>query len=83
MLFSDAANLADHADSAAVLTRAQEQDVALYPVILGSRADTHEIEQATMLSEPTGGAYVHMPEPADSDGLYDGLQRRGTLTEIS
>ncbi|UCG23900.1 MAG: FHA domain-containing protein [Chloroflexota bacterium] len=83
VLYSDAADLSDRMDAAGFLARAQEQNVAVYPVILGSRADTHEIEQAVMLSEPTGGNYFHMPDPADTDELYDRLQQRGVLTEVS
>ncbi len=83
VLFSDAANLADYPDMPSFLTRAQEQGVAVFPVILGSRADLDEIEQAMSLAEPTGGAYAHMPQPVDTDDLYDRIQRRGTLAEIS
>ena len=83
VLFSDAADLSERVDTEGFLALAQEQDVAVHPVILGSRADTHEVEQAAMLAEPTGGSYVHMPDPADADELYDRLQQRGVLTEVS
>lgn len=82
VLFSNAANLADYPDTQEFLNRAQEQGVTVHTVILGSRADAHEIDQATMLAEPTGGDIVHMPDPVATDELYDKLQRRGTLTEI-
>lgn len=82
VLFSDAANLADYPDTQQFLSRAQEQGVTVHTVILGSRVDPDEMEQAEMLAEPTGGDIVHMPDPQATDALYDKLQRRGTLTEL-
>jgi hypothetical protein len=83
VLFSDAANLADYPDMDAFASRAQEQGVTVHVVILGSRADTSEMDQARTLAEPTGGDIVHMPDPVDADALYEKLQGRGTLTEIT
>jgi hypothetical protein len=83
VLFSDAANLADYPDLDAFTGRAQEQGVTVHTVILGSRADASEKDQAMVLTEPTGGDIVHMPEPVATDVLYEKLQGRGTLTEIT
>ncbi len=83
VLFSDAANLTDYPDIDALIGRAQEQGVTIHTVILGSRADAAEMDQARMLSEPSGGDVVHMPDPEATDALYDKLQGRGTLNEIT
>jgi hypothetical protein len=82
VLFSDAANLTDFPDMQEFMNQAQEQRLTVHPVILGSRADTNEMEQAAQLAEPTGGSVVHMPDPEATDDLYDRLQQRGTLNQI-
>jgi hypothetical protein len=83
VVFSDAANLVDYPEIDTFLGRAQEQGVTLHTAILGSRADANEIDQATRLAGPTGGDTVHMPEPAATDALYDKIQARGMLTEVT
>ncbi len=83
VLFSDAADLADYPDVDEFISRAQEQGVTIHVAILGSRIDANERDQAMALTDPTGGDIIHMPEPAATDPLYEKVQGRGTLTEIT
>lgn len=76
VLFTDAGQLADQLDYASLLERAGEAGVAIYGGILGAQASTSEVNNITRLSEPTGGLYVHMPNPDDAATLYDAIRQR-------
>jgi len=83
LLFSDAGNLADNLDIAMLSEEAKNQDVTLYAAILGSRADSEEISDVTLLTDPTAGAYVHMPKSELADPLYESIQQRASQMAIS
>jgi hypothetical protein len=82
LLFSDAGNISERLDFDSLVETARDGQVAIYSGILGSRADADEIEQVTRLTEPTGGAYTHMPNPVRTDELYELLQQRANEARI-
>jgi len=82
LVFTDAGNLEEQIEFESIVDSAQSGNVALYAAILGARADAEEIEQISRLTEPTGGAYVHMPDPVRTDGLYETIQQRSNEAKI-
>jgi hypothetical protein len=83
LLFSDAGQLDEQLEFETLVEAARGGEVAIYTAILGSRADAEEIEQVMRLTEPTGGAYAHMPNPTRTDELYEAIQQRATEAKIS
>jgi hypothetical protein len=83
LLFSDAGNIAERLDFDSLVESAQANQVAIYGAILGSRADAEEIEALSRLTGPTGGAYIHMPNPVRSDELYELIQQRANEARMS
>jgi hypothetical protein len=81
-LFTDGELLNTQLDFPALTERAQALGVNFYAAILGLRADQNEIDNVTQLIDPTGGTYVHMPETADANSLYDSIDQRAVQTEI-
>ncbi len=82
LVFTDAGNLDEQLEFESIVDSAQSGNVALYAAILGSRADAEEIDQISRLTEPTGGAYVHMPDPVRTDGLFETIQQRANEAKI-
>jgi hypothetical protein len=82
-LFSDAGQIQEQLDLQALAARAESEDVSILVAILGARADPQELDNARLLSEASGGDYVHMPEPAASDPLYESIQGRGTRSLLT
>jgi hypothetical protein len=82
VLYTDGGLLDDQLDFEALVAQAQQNHIVFYAFILGSRADTNEINNVNALTEPTGGAYLHMPLPADSAPLYQSLAAFGQQTQI-
>lgn len=76
LFFSDATDLAERLDTERLVATAQDQDVAFYGAILGTRADDAEVAAVTSLTEPTGGAYVHLPDSVRADPLFEAIQQR-------
>ena len=70
ILFSDGALEGVDLDTAAIVDRAQAQNVAIFVAILGARADDNEIANMEALTGPTGGNWVHMPEVAAIEPLF-------------
>jgi hypothetical protein len=83
LLFSDAADLDENLDIDRLSEEAMAQDVTLYAAILGSRADSEEIANITRFTDPTDGAYVHMPDPVLGDPLYEAIQQRASQLAIA
>ena len=83
LLFSDATDLADNLEIDSIVHEAAAQNVALYAAILGNRADVEEIENITRLTDPTNGAYVHMPDPKRADPLYEAIQQRASQLAVT
>ncbi|MBK9052477.1 MAG: VWA domain-containing protein [Chloroflexi bacterium] len=82
VLYTDGGLLDDQLDFEALVTQAQQNNIVFYAFILGSRADTNEINNVSALTQPTGGAYLHMPLPADSAPLYQSLAAFGQQTQV-
>ncbi|MFZ0547994.1 MAG: FHA domain-containing protein [Candidatus Promineifilaceae bacterium] len=81
-LYTDGGQLNTQLDYPALTERAQTDGVSFYGAILGSRADQNEIANVTQLTDPTGGTYVHMPESADADPLFESINEKAVQTEI-
>lgn len=74
VVYTDAVDLAEQVDYDTLLPLAAARDVTVYFAIIGKRADADEVEAAARLYEPTGGTYIHMPQPEAADGLFQTLQ---------
>lgn len=83
VLFTDGANLPNEIeDMAAIAQQAQALGVPIYTLILGARADPNEVENVLQLSEPTTAFYLHMPEPAAAEPLYEILRGYQSQTQV-
>jgi len=74
LLFTDGAELDQQLDYLALTERAQAINIPIFSAILGARADDDEIENVAGLTEPTGGSYLHMPNPEDGDPIFSLVQ---------
>jgi len=71
LLYSDAGRLDSQLDFPTLTQQAQAINVPLFAAILGARADDPEIDNVTALTEPTRGAWVHMPQPEEAEPLFE------------
>lgn len=71
LLYSDAGRLDSQLDYAFLSEQAQAIDAPIFVAILGARADESEIANVTALTEPTRGGWVHMPQPEETDPLFE------------
>jgi hypothetical protein len=83
VLFSDSGQLNEQLDFEGLVEQSLSSQAVFYAAILGERADAWEIDDVQRLSGPTGGSYVHMPETADADPLYNLIQDRAATTQFS
>jgi hypothetical protein len=83
VLFSDSGQINEQLDFEGLVEQSQSSQAVFYAAILGDRADPWEIDDVQRLTGPTGGSYVHMPEPEDADPLYDLIQDRAFTTKFS
>jgi hypothetical protein len=83
LLFTDGAQLDDQLEFEALAERAQAAGAVFYSVILGSQADPNEIENVSRLTDPTGGQYIHMPQPLDANSLYQTIRDRAIQTRVT
>lgn len=82
VLFTDGGELDNQLDFAALLSSAQQNGIAYYAYLLGSRADNNEIENVNNLTQPTGGSYLHMPTAANATPLLTTIATFGQQTEV-
>ena len=82
-LFSDGGQIHEQLDLQALAERAEASGVAIYVSILGARADPLEVENALLLAGASGGDYVHMRAPTDTDPLFELIRGRGTRSQIT
>lgn len=82
ILFSDAGQIDQQLDTAAVVTRAQELNLSIFGVILGALADANEIANMTALTDPTRGTYVHMGELGVAEPIYAQIQGQRAQYQI-
>lgn len=82
VVFTDGAELDRQLDFAALTAEAGVVGVPLYAAILGARADPNEIENVTRFTEPTRGAYLHMPQPEAADPLFALWQAHGIQARV-
>jgi hypothetical protein len=71
LLYSDAGRLDRQLDYPFLTEQAQAINVPIFTAILGAQADDAEIANATGLTEPTRGNWVHMPQPEEIDPLFE------------
>lgn len=83
VLFSDSGQLNEQLDFEGLVEQSLDSQAVFYVAILGTRADLWEIDDAQRLTEPTGGAYIHMPETNDADPLYSLIRDRATITQLT
>ncbi len=83
VLFSDGANLDQQLDYPALIAKAQAINVPIFSAILGARADENEIENVQNLALPTRGSFVHMPDPGETDPIYDLVQAHRSQYQLA
>ncbi|HSG15635.1 MAG TPA: FHA domain-containing protein [Anaerolineae bacterium] len=83
LLYSDAGRLDRQLDYTALTEQAQAVDVPIFAAILGSQADNAEIANVTALTEPTGGDWVHMPQPEELASLVETITGNRPQFELS
>lgn len=69
MLLTDGARLDRQLDYPALVQQALENGTPVFTTLLGAQADPNEVDNVARLYQPTGGRYVHMPQPEDLDSL--------------
>jgi hypothetical protein len=83
VIFSDADSLERQLNFDQLVALARDKNVALFTLILGLRADPNEINTAERLGDPTYGFWLHMPQVANAEPLYQVLQANGVQTRVS
>ena len=82
-LFTDGGRLHQQLVYAELLAQAQVQGVAIYAAVLGARVDPNEIDNVTRLTAPTGGGYVHLLTPEDSEPVFRAWQAQTNQLQIT
>jgi hypothetical protein len=83
VLFSDSGQLNEQLDFEELVDQSQESQSVIHVAILGTSADSWEIDDAERLTGPTGGTHVHMPEAGDADPLFDLIRDRSVTTQLT
>jgi len=83
LIFSDADSLENQLDFEVLAEEAQNLNVAIFTAILGLRADPNEIVSVERLGDPTNGSWVHLPQPANAEPLYQIFQANGTQSRVT
>lgn len=83
LLFTDGAQLDRQLDFAALTAPAQAANIPIFAAILGARADPNEIDNVMQLAGPSGGDYLHMPEPEETDPFYTLWQQQRSQAQIT
>ena len=82
VLFSDAEFLAEQVNFFDVREVAQRSDAVFFAGILGKFASDDEIENVNELIIPTGGAWVHMPQPEDFSEIAETIDSNGLVRQL-
>lgn len=82
VLFTDGAELDEQLDYPTLVNKAQAINIPIFSAILGARADPDEIVNVNGLSQPTRGSYVHMPEPTETDPIYNLIQSHSSQFQV-
>jgi hypothetical protein len=82
IIFSDADSLENQLQFDLLTEIAESLNVSIFTAILGLRADPNEIVSAELLGDPTNGFWVHMPQPADIEPIYQVVQGNGVQTRV-
>ncbi len=80
LLCSDNGQLHQQLDFAALTEQANAANLPIYVAILGERADETEIANASRLTEPTGGGYVHVPTADEAQAIFRAWQGQANQT---
>ena len=83
VLFTDGGQIDETVDQESIASKALDADVPIFALLLGARADEEEIAALERLTIPTGGNFIHMPEVADADALFELIEERSTQQQIS
>jgi pSer/pThr/pTyr-binding forkhead associated (FHA) protein len=78
ILFTDGGQLNDQLDYETLVSKAQEIGIPIFSAILGARADESEIENVSLLGDPTGGSYVHLQDSLVTTPIYTLLEENST-----
>jgi len=82
LLFTDGRRLDQQLSFAQLVAQANDANVPLYSAILGESADPNEIANVSRLSDPTRAFYMHMPEPAATDPVYQIWQDQSNPVQV-
>lgn len=82
VLFSDAENLAEQVNFFDVREIAQQSDAVFFAAILGKFASDAEVANVAELYIPTGGTWVHMPQPEDFAPISEIIDSNGQVRRL-
>lgn len=82
VLFSDAENLAEQVDYFRLRDLAQQSDAVFFAAILGKFASDDEVASVAELYIPTGGTWVHMPQPEDFALISEIIDSNGRVRRL-
>jgi hypothetical protein len=83
VLLTDGARINSQLAYDDLLAAAGELGLTFHTLILGARADANEVANAALLTEPTSGRIVHMPNAPDADELFALLRDNGTQAQVT
>lgn len=76
LLLSDAGRLDEQLADSEVVSRAQANNIAIFVAITGAGVSVDEIDNATLLVEPSNGFYVPLSSVDDADPIFLIWQRQ-------
>ena len=82
LLFTDGRRLDQQLSFPQLVAQANDASVPIYGAILGESADPNEIANVRRLNDPTRAFYVHMPEPARTDPIYQIWQEQSNPVQV-
>lgn len=82
LLFTDGRRLDQQLSFLQLVAQANDANVPIYSAILGESADPNEIANVSRLSDPTRAFFVHMPEPAATDPIYQIWQDQSSPVQV-
>lgn len=83
VLYTDGGQWPTDIDIEGIVEKAQRLGLPIFVVILGSRADSSEVETVAQLFEPTNGFYSHAPRPENADPIFTAIQAHATQFQLT
>lgn len=83
LLLTDGAVIHRQLDFPTLVAQAQRIDLPIFTAIIGERVDPTELENASLLYEPTRATYAHLSEVGGADSIYAIWRSNRIQTQVS